>query len=337
MTFTSLFCVFVVLSSSLAACSPSGIGKGNGFFQNPITRRILKSPGAGGQGGTSFDDRTTPLDNLVNINRILSISVSFGDYLESIQVTYMLSNESKFQPPRRGQLKSSGVNISLAYEEYLMKVEGSHDGTKVQQITFTTEVFGYDNKTTHTYGPYGNPGSTPFSLEGYVVGFHGRYEDEVRNIGIYALAPLAKSKEFGGGNGSKLTYFDDEPDKCYAPVNRMNSIKVYHSMNAINGISTIFTVLNSNIYQTYKHGGDGGDEADISLFPDETIIGVEGSTDGEWIREIKFITQYLSNRTVRAHGPFGKAAKQPFSFYGNIFGFAGSFGNYLHSFSVYYC
>ena len=51
---------------------------------------------------------------------------------ETIRSQSMLSNhESKFQLPRQGQVKSSRVNITLAYEEYLTKVKGFHDGSRL--------------------------------------------------------------------------------------------------------------------------------------------------------------------------------------------------------------
>jgi hypothetical protein len=291
----------------------------------------------GGQGGTKFDDRDTPfLQDYVVVTRVKNITISYGDYLESIRVAYTLSNGSSFQPPTRGPKKGSEVVITLALNEYLIKVEGYYNGGSVQQITFTTQIFGYDNKTSHTYGPYGNRGNTSFSVDGYVVGFYGEFDTDLINLGVYTLAPLARSEEFGGGNDSQLTYFDDEPDKFYAPVSSMNALKIYHG-DAVDGISTMYTVLNADLYQTYKHGGDGGTETSISLSPDEAIIGVEGSTEGQYINQIKFITQHQYNGTVRAYGPFGKPASKQFAFYGNIFGFSGSFINYLHSFSVYYC
>ena len=334
-----LCCIFLLVGCALAVHPFSWRVSNleNQIGTGPITRRTLKSPSVGGKGGTKFDDRDTPLlQDFVAISRVKNISISFGDYLESIQVAYTLTNESSFQPPRWGQRKSSEVVIVLANNEYLTKVEGSHNGVIVQQLTFTTQIFGYDNKTSHVYGPYGNCGNTSFSVEGYVVGFHGQFDTGILNLGVYTLAPFVKSEEFGGGNDSKLTYFDDEPDKFYAPVSRMNVLKIYHG-DAVDGISTMYTVLNGDMYQTYKHGGDGGVETEISLSVDEAIIGVEGSTEGQYINQIKFITQHQRNGTVRGYGPFGKAGSKQFAFYGNIFGFSGSFLNYLHSFNVYYC
>lgn len=95
-------------------------------------------------------------------------------------------------------------------------------------------------------------------------------------------------------------------------------------------------MLNGDILQTYRNGGPGGTLTSIYLAADEAIIGVEGSTDGQYIHQIKFITQHQQNGTVRGYGPFGKAAAKQFSFYGNIVGFSGSYINYIHSFSVYY-
>lgn len=301
-----------------------------------ITRRIIKSPGMGGQGGEKFDDRVTPpFEDMVGIERVQSISISYGDHPESMQATYLLSNESSFVAPRHGRRMGSEVLITLANNEYLAKVEGYHNGIIIQQIVFTTQIFGYDNNTIHTYGPYGTPGNISFSVEGYVVGFHGRYDDQLVSIGTYSLASLAKSDEFGGSNVSGLSYFDDKPDELHAPISRMNVLKINHG-DAVDAFSTVYSLLNGDIYQTYRHGGPGGTLSTIYLATDEAIIGVEGSTNGQYINQIKFITQLQHNGSVRGYGPFGKAASKQFSFYGNILGFSGSYLNYLHSFSVYY-
>ena len=311
-----------------------------------ITRRIIKSVEAGGQSGTEFDDRiNSNLQDLVTINGVQTISLSFSEHLESIQVTYILSNYSTFDVPRHGVLKSSEVKITLAHREFLTKVEGFHNGSVVQQMTFTTEVFenGFDahNKTTHTYGPYGsNTGSTPFSIEGYVVGFYGRFggrfSDVLVSIGMYALAPLSKSAEFGGdGDGHQLTRFDDKPDESYAPTSRINILYINHG-DAVDSFKTIYSVLGGDILQSDWHGGSGGNKTTIALTKDEAIVGLEGSTEGKYINHISFITRRGNDGSVTRYGPFGKAASRAFSFYGNILGFAGSYANLTHSISVYY-
>lgn len=305
-----------------------------------ITRRILKSPDAGGENGTDFDDRANSrLQDLVTIDGVQSISLSYSDYLESIQVTYMLSNYSKFNAPRHGVLKNSEVKITLAYREFLTKVEGFHDGTVVQQITFTSTIFGTDNKTTHTYGPYGTTaGNTSFSIEGYVVGFYGRISDKdfkLASIGMYALAPLAKSEEFGNGDDPHLKHFDDMPDNYYAPTSRINLIYINHG-DAVDSFKTIYSILGGDILQSDWHGGPGGNQTMIALNKDEALIGVEGSSGGKYISQISFITRRGTDGMVTRHGPFGKVASRAFSFYGNILGFSGSYGNLLHSISVYY-
>lgn len=342
MAFLMLGWSFVLVSCTLAinghftSWEEGKVESKDRLIGTSITRRILKSPGLGGDQGASFDDRLSPLlKDFVNINRVQTISISFGDYLESLQVTYLLSNNSFFTPPRRGVVRSSEVVITLAYNEYLVKVEGYHNSTMVQQITFTTLIYGYDNKSTHVYGPYGSTGNTSFSVEGFVVGFYGHFDDKLNNLGIYALASLNKSEGFGGGNDSKLTYFDDKPDEYYAPISRMNSIRINHG-DAVDAFKTVYTVLNGDILQTDTHGGSGGIQTTIYLTEDEAIIGVEGSTDGQYINQIKFITERQRDGTVRGYGPFGKAASKQFSFYGNILGFSGSYINYIHSISVYF-
>lgn len=244
-----------------------------------VTRRIFKSPGVGGQGGADFDDRITPpMADLVTIDGVRNISISCGTYLESMQVTYLLSNHSYFQAPRRGKLLNSEIKITLASDEFLMKVEGFHNGIIIQQVSFTTQLFNDQNKTyTHTYGPYGNIGNTPFSVEGYVVGFHGRFGDQLINIGVYALASLSKSGEMGGGENSQLTHFDDRPDEMVAPVSRISVLYINHG-DGVDAIQTEYTLLGGVVRRSDKHGGPGGNMTPIVLARDEAMIGIEGTT-----------------------------------------------------------
>lgn len=331
----NLILVILCITSPTDALSNQQLD--SSLFNYPITRRIVKSPAVGGNQGDSFDDRQIPLlQDYVTINRIQKISISYDHHLESIQVSYLLTNESSFQPPSRGGAKGSQVSITLAYNEYLVKVEGYYNNTMVQQISFTTVVYEYGgDKSWHSYGPYGQAGNKSFSVEGFVSGFYGHSDDKLISLGVYTLAHLNKSDNFGGGNDSKLTFFDDEPDKYYAPVTRMNSISIQHG-DAVDAFKTVYSVLNGNILQSDWHGGSGGTLTDIYLAMDEAIIGVEGFSDGNYIHQIKFITQHQQNGTVRGHGPFGKAVGKQFAFYGNIFGFSGSYMNYVHSFSMYY-
>ena len=209
-------------------------------------------------------------------------------------MTYILSNYSSFQAPRHGVLKSSEVKITLAHREFLTKVEGFHNGSVVQQITFTTEIFGSDNKTKHTYGPYGSTtGITQFSIEGYIVGFHGSFNSyrNLISIGMYALAFLSKSEEVGGEDSHhKLTHFDDTPDNVYAPTSRINILYINHG-DAVDSFKTIYSILGRDILQSDWHGGSGGNQTTISLTKDEAIIGVEGSSNGVYINQISFITR----------------------------------------------
>ena len=351
-----------------------------------ITRRLLTSSSAGGEGDTVFDDRLSAnLQDLVTIDGVQSVSLSYADYLESIQITYILSNYSNYPAPRHGILKNSEVTITLAHREFLSKVEGYHNGSVVQQITFTTEIFSLGNKTRHVYGPYGSTtGTTQFTIEGYVVGFHGSFNQYkyLTSIGMYALANLSKSEEFGGngiyyagltklskGSGSKGMYvaakrsrskefggkgmlakfskseqlgekgnddrFDDEPDDHYAPTSRLNSISVYTS-DVLDSFKTTYSVLGGDILQSDWHGGTGGNRTDIYFTKDEAVIGIEGSTNGVYVTQLSFITRRGTDGTVTRYGPFGKVSAKAFSFYGNILGFAGSYGKLLNSISVYY-
>ena len=104
----------------------------------PVTRPLIKSPIQGGPNGTAFDDledfHLTP-SKIVGVRHI---NISSGDQVDSIQVTYVLSNGSLFQAPRRGNISHPPVNITLDPEEFITKIEGKTNGGLVDQLTITT-------------------------------------------------------------------------------------------------------------------------------------------------------------------------------------------------------
>lgn len=133
-------------------------------------RPFIKSGGQGGSGGSPFDDFET-INGNVSIIGVRTVNVSYGDHINSIQVTYMLSDGGLYTAPLHGSKSPlQPVVVLLAADEFLEKTEGRTNGLYVDQLTFTTlKVTEYERRV---HGPIGQPGSPEFSFEGYIGGFN---------------------------------------------------------------------------------------------------------------------------------------------------------------------
>ena len=129
----------------------------------------IRSASYGGTGGAAFDD----------IIGIAGMRIRSGNQVDSIQVTYRLSDGSTFEGPKHGGSGGSPKSFTLASDEKLIKVEGKTNGVLVDQVTF------HSNKG-KTYGPYGRTGKTAFSVEGgEIIAVFGRAGNLLDNLGVY--------------------------------------------------------------------------------------------------------------------------------------------------------
>ena len=129
----------------------------------------IKSASFGGSGGSAFDD----------IIGIVGMKIRSGNQVDSVQVTYRLSDGSTFEAPKHGGTGGSLKSFTLADDEKLIKVEGKTNGVLVDQVTF------YSNKG-KTYGPYGKTGETPFSVKGSeIIAVFGRAGNLLDRLGVH--------------------------------------------------------------------------------------------------------------------------------------------------------
>lgn len=186
---------FLPVGSNLVELQAITLEK-SGFSPNRGARPMTKSVCQGGRRGISFDDIADHDLDPVPIVGVRSISISFRDKVDSIQVTYVRSRlglwlrEMLFRAPRHGLLRSKPTKITLGQYEHIVKVEGQTNGKHINQLTITTS----ENKV---YGPYGKNASTSFSFEGYIVGFYGGYGLHLSKIGVYSIKLLKESDTFG--------------------------------------------------------------------------------------------------------------------------------------------
>lgn len=130
-----------------------------------------KSALYGGTGGKEFSD------DLTQVRRISRIIVRSGNYIDSIEVTYILGAGNSVTV-RHGGTGGTPITIDLKEGEYITQIAG-RAGDYINQISFTT------NKGT-TFGPYGGTGGAPFRLGDLRTGgFFGRSGNYLDALGVF--------------------------------------------------------------------------------------------------------------------------------------------------------
>lgn len=217
------------------------------------TRTVVKSSEQGGEEGALFDDLLS-LDEArrLKVTGVQSVNLTFDDKINSIQVTYQLSDGSSIVSPIHGKMSGSNVNFSVEPGEYIIKVEGQTNEDSIYQVTFTTTGPDY---TTNTFGPFGRKsGTLSFSFQNaYIVGFHGRSSEQLNSIGVHSLPFLGYTGMIGNGYGG--TQFDDRPDRRVPPIIGINTINLWYD-SFIFAIQFEYALLGNTTFLTEKRGGE---------------------------------------------------------------------------------
>ncbi len=324
-----ILCCVNSITTKPAALASEVLGNGD----PPTARKLQKYLAQGGNTGTSFDDFT--LFNARNSSPIVSISVlniSHGEIINSIQVEYHLTNLSYTWAPIRGT-SVNPIFISLGPAEHICGIEGSTNGIAVTQLTIYTRE--YDLKES-VYGPFGKPSENPFSIQGYVVGFYGRSDSFLENLGIYYFDEIIQSAEFGpvGDGGSK---FDDHSDSHTPPIVGISKLTFWHG-DFLNGFQAEYILLGGkNVFGEMHGGKDATVTTSVTLLKGERIV---NATLGH-IKSFGFIclvtlTVKRINGKTEVVGPFGDKGVQSYNFSGNILGFYGHSGSYINRLGFYY-
>ena len=294
-------------------------------------RPVLKVAGRGGQNGTPFDDlKANKTASILNIH---SITIVSGKQVDSIQVTYRLTDGSLYKALQHGTGTNHPVTIKLDSNEYVWKVEGKTNDVLVDQLTITTRRLSKSEE--RTYGPYGRTGKFNFTFEGYIAGFHGRAGNLLDNIGVYKLAPAMESDIYGlqhyfGGD------FDENPDTDYPPVVKVHKLIVYYWTDSVHSLQVEYNLLGGGTRLGALHGDNSkGNSTTIQLGDDETVITINGKLDYQkiFLNELSFGTK-RRNGSVTVYGPFGNGSV-PFAIQGNIIGFTGTASNFLQAIGAY--
>lgn len=300
-------------------------------------RPVVRIPGQGGpdSNGTAFDDVSNVTRHGLTVCNIQSISIVSYYQVDSIQVTYLLSNGSFYKAPKHGEVDFSfPETITLDPDEFVQKIEGKTNGIVINQLTITT--WRPKEHQSVEYGPYGmtNTGKN-FTFEGFIVGFHGRSGSLMENIGVYKLAPMKKSYLFG------IPYFgvefDDNPDTPFPPVVGINKLFIYHGRQ-INSIQAEYQLFGGGTLLSERHGTAKNNLSTVIFSYGEAIVEMKGLLDYPklFLKQLTFVTKRHDGK-MKVYGPFGKTGSKPFSVRGYVIGLAGRASNFLQAISAYYC
>ena len=305
---------------------------------NPGVRPVLKSESYGGSGGDPFDDFTSVSLGDAEILGVRNITITYAGQMESIQVTYLLSNGSFYHAPKHGGYYSTNkpFTIKLATVEYGAGLEGKTNNVLVDQLSIIT-VMPRDHLT-KIYGPFGVTGKQEFSSKGYIVGFYGRAGNSLNSVGVYQLAAVNKSSLIGGGGD--LPTFDENPDTLFPPVVKINKLYVNHGQY-VYSIRAQYLLLGGTTRLGKNYGTSFGNVTVIRFDSDEELIGIEGTkmgNNGTYVDDSVCQLTFISKKgyTLNYNGPFGWPCPIKFSLQGNIMGIFGVTGNLLTGIGIYY-
>lgn len=300
------------------------------------SRPVVKSSGQGGKGGESFDDLRVLNKSIVGIH---SINISYGEQINAIQVTYLLSNRSIMVGPMHGKISKPPITITLGPDEYVTRITGRTNGDLIDQLTI--ETLGPPEYERKVYGPFGGSGKKIFVFEGYILGFHGRSGDLLDNIGVYSIDIAKKSPEFGTHTDDQYIGrpFDDIINLGVPPIVGISKLNVWHN-SLVPSVQFEYLLLGGGTKLGERHGTEfaAGNLTTITFDEGEQLIELRGKTGEmyyDYIDQLSFTTLKKGGVYAR-YGPFGKLGRTDFLFKGNICGFFGSSGSYVFGLGAYF-
>ena len=315
--------------------------------------KLLTSPLFGySLGGDPFDDGTTSV--IPPVAHLHSVLVCHGDWIDGIQLVYILQDNGTFIPSPHGKINdncgkdSNMTKIVFKEDERLVRVEGVvNAGVKyVSQLKLFTSIGG--RLPVFKGGPFGRNSGSPFSLTGDIRGIFGRNGEVLDAIGFYVNASLPlssynKTPLFAGSDsGIDFDDFKNISSKNETPVKITNI--VINNNKVINGIKVTYMV-SSGASVTITHGT-------LKLVTDYTLgqrsLSFLDFEADEWITKVNVtisnpgsdsspiqgvycleIETTNSKGTVRSYGPFGSQqfAGTTKTVAGVIYGFYGRSDN----------
>ena len=144
---------------------------------------IVKSRFFGGDGGAPFSESAG------HIARIERIIVHYGQFVDRLEVTYVLDNEERLSKSYGGPGGKANAEILLADDEKICAI-GVRSGQYVDSLTFVTYRM-FNLVGMKQYGPYGGPGGGGGTvLSPNIREFFGRATSVLDAIGFRGEEPM---------------------------------------------------------------------------------------------------------------------------------------------------
>jgi len=144
---------------------------------------ILKSRLFGGDGGVPFKE---PPNHIARIERII---IHYAQYVNGLEVTYILDNEERSSKSYGGPGGEEGPEVVLAEDERICAI-GVSSGQYVDSLTFVTYRM-FNLVGMKQYGPYGGPGGQSGTvLSPNIREFFGRAGTVLDAIGFRGEEPM---------------------------------------------------------------------------------------------------------------------------------------------------
>jgi hypothetical protein len=299
---------------------------GRAFAQQATATEIF-----GGQGGGAFSDPEMEQDA-----RVVEVQVHSGDFVDSVQLVYMLRDGRTVTGPRHGGPDGRLSVFHLEADEYLVGISG-RAGDYIDSLEFQT-----NKRTSPTFG--GRGGKREFRVgvpaNTLVTGFAGRAGEYLDAIGLTftpirrrpffenGSAPLPGQTTVAGGAGGAAFVDADIP-----PGARIVEVRV-KAGNYLDSIQFIYSLPNGRPLEGARHGGNGGRAASFRLDPGEYIVGLSGRC-GEYVDSLRIHT---NRRTSQLFGGMGGDVEYRIDVpNGNqATGFMGRSGEYLDAIGLTY-
>jgi hypothetical protein len=285
----------------------------------------------GGQGGGAFSD-----PEIEQGARVVEVQVHSGDFVDSVQLVYMLRDGRTVTGPRHGGPGGRLAVFHLDADEYLVGVSG-HAGDYIDSLEFQT-----NKRTSPTFG--GRGGKREFRVgvpaNTLVTGFAGRAGEYLDAIGLtfipirrgpfsgYGSAPLPGQTTVAGGAGGAAFV---DPD---VPMGARVVEVIVRAGDYLDSIQMIYSLPNGRPLEGARHGGNGGRAGSFRLDPGEYIVGLSGRC-GEYVDSLRIHTNRRTSELFGGRGgdreyqidvPDGNQAT----------GFMGRSGEYLDAIGLTY-
>jgi hypothetical protein len=268
-------------------------GSGRAVAQQAPATEIV-----GGPGGSAFLDPGPEQGALV-----VEVQVRSGDYVDSVQLVYSLSDGRTVVGPQHGGTGGELSVFHLDADEYLIGISG-RTGTYIDSIRFQT-----NKRISPTFG--GSGGSREFRVDipanAQVTGLAGRAGNYLDAIGL-TFIPIRRGffSDFGsaqqpgqtslaGGSGGTAFLDGDVPAGAGIVEVRVQA------GNFVDSIQMIYNLPDGRSLEAVRHGGEGGRAATFRLEQGEYIVGLSGRC-GTYVDSLRIHT---NRRTSQLFGGSG--------------------------------